>query len=249
MSYYKYKNKILFVENKSILSLSKRIKTPFYLYSGSQLTNNYLNFTKIFKKINPLICFSVKSNSNPFILKSLKNLGSGADVASRMLVTNSSGNIDAASGIYHDNGKLGIGVSSLSSHALDISGNVNIRGSLQFTGTTEITQLDTELKITDQLSISNEGTGPALIAHQSGSNDIVRFDQNNVFGVAYRGSCRIKNAINCKQRSPADLEHMVIALNMAWSLINRSPIIKGRKNRLVWVMSLRVETAPGARRR
>jgi hypothetical protein len=108
------------------------------------------------------------------------NLGSGADVASRMLVTDSSGNIDVASGIYHDNGKLGIGVSSLSSHALDISGNVNIRGSLQFTGTTQITQLDTELKITDQLSISNEGTGPALIAHQSGSNDIVRFDQNNV---------------------------------------------------------------------
>ena len=108
------------------------------------------------------------------------NLGSGTDVASRMLVTDSSGNIDVASGIYHDNGKLGIGVSSLSSHALDISGNVNIRGSLQFTGTTEITQLDTELKITDQLSISNEGTGPALIAHQSGSNDIVRFDQNNV---------------------------------------------------------------------
>ena len=82
MSYYKYKNKRLFVENKSILSLSKRIKTPFYLYSGSQLTNNYLNFTKIFKKTNPLICFSVKSNSNPFILKSLKNLGSGADVVS-----------------------------------------------------------------------------------------------------------------------------------------------------------------------
>ncbi len=82
MSYYKYKNKKLFVENKSILNLSKRIKTPYYLYSGSQLTNNYLNFTKIFKKINPLICFSVKSNSNPFILKSLKNLGSGADVVS-----------------------------------------------------------------------------------------------------------------------------------------------------------------------
>ena len=123
----------------------------------------------------------VSSNiQTQFDNKQDSNLGSGADVASRMLVTDSSGNIDAASGIYHDNGKLGIGVSSLSLHALDISGNVNIRGSLQFTGTTEITQLDTELKITDQLSISNEGTGPALIAHQSGSNDIVRFDQNNV---------------------------------------------------------------------
>ena len=39
-------------------------------------------FIKNFKNINPLICFSVKSNSNPYILRFLGKLGSGADVVS-----------------------------------------------------------------------------------------------------------------------------------------------------------------------
>ena len=82
MSYYKYKQKKLFVENTSILNLAKRNLTPFYLYSGAQLKANYLSFLKNFKSISPLVCFSVKSNSNPFILKFLGKLGSGADVVS-----------------------------------------------------------------------------------------------------------------------------------------------------------------------
>ena len=82
MPSFKYKQKKLFVENTSVLNLAKKNPTPFYLYSGLQLRENYLNFVKNFKNINPLICFSVKSNSNPFILKFLGKLGSGADVVS-----------------------------------------------------------------------------------------------------------------------------------------------------------------------
>ena len=40
------------------------------------------SFAEYLKKINPLICFSVKSNSNPKILRMLKGLGAGADVVS-----------------------------------------------------------------------------------------------------------------------------------------------------------------------
>ena len=40
------------------------------------------HFYDNFKKVNPLICFSVKANSNIQILKILKNIGSGADVVS-----------------------------------------------------------------------------------------------------------------------------------------------------------------------
>ena len=82
MSLYKYKQNRLFVENVSVLNLVKKNLTPFYLYSGLQLRKNYLNFVKSFKDINPLICFSVKSNSNTFILRLLGKLGSGADVVS-----------------------------------------------------------------------------------------------------------------------------------------------------------------------
>ena len=38
---------------------------------------------KAFKEIRPLICFSVKSNSNISLLKEIKKLGLGADVVSK----------------------------------------------------------------------------------------------------------------------------------------------------------------------
>ena len=43
---------------------------------------NFFNFKNAFKTVEPIICFSVKSNANLTILKELKKLGSGADVVS-----------------------------------------------------------------------------------------------------------------------------------------------------------------------
>ena len=78
-----YKNNFFHVENISTEKLSKKFKTPLYCYSYSRIKNNIINFKKHFKRINPLICFSVKSNSNVKILKEIKNLGCGADVVSK----------------------------------------------------------------------------------------------------------------------------------------------------------------------
>ena len=72
----------LSVENIPAQSLAKKYDTPFYCYSLLQLKNNYYNFSKAFRATKPLICFSVKSNSNIALLKELKKMGSGADVVS-----------------------------------------------------------------------------------------------------------------------------------------------------------------------
>ena len=82
MDYIHFKKKKLFVEKISATNLTKKIQTPFYCYSFSQLKENFNNFNKSFKSISPLICFSVKSNANLTILKELKKMGSGADVVS-----------------------------------------------------------------------------------------------------------------------------------------------------------------------
>ena len=70
------------VENISAQALTKKYNTPFYCYSLLQLKNNFYNFSKAFRETKPLICFSVKSNSNIALLKELKKIGSGADVVS-----------------------------------------------------------------------------------------------------------------------------------------------------------------------
>ena len=82
MNYIKLRKKNLCVESISTLTLTKKYKTPFYCYSLSQLKNNFYAFSNAFKTTKPLICFSVKSNSNVALLKELKKIGSGADVVS-----------------------------------------------------------------------------------------------------------------------------------------------------------------------
>ena len=82
MNYIRLRKNNLSVENISALKLVKKYKTPFYCYSLSQLKNNYHTFSNVFETVKPIICFSVKSNSNLFLLKELKKIGSGADVVS-----------------------------------------------------------------------------------------------------------------------------------------------------------------------
>ena len=82
MNYIKLRKNYLCVENLQVHKLVKKYKTPFYFYSLSQLKNNYWGFCYAFRKVKPLICFSVKSNSNLTLLKELKKIGSGADVVS-----------------------------------------------------------------------------------------------------------------------------------------------------------------------
>ena len=82
MNYIKIKKNNLFIENLAAPKLANKYKSPFYCYSLAQIKNNFLNFAKAFKSIKPIICFSVKSNSNLTLLKELKKMGSGADVVS-----------------------------------------------------------------------------------------------------------------------------------------------------------------------
>ena len=82
MNYIKFRKNSLCIENIFALKLAKKYRTPFYCYSLAQLKNNYNTLNNAFKTIKPIICFSVKSNSNLVLLKELKKIGSGADVVS-----------------------------------------------------------------------------------------------------------------------------------------------------------------------
>ena len=78
-----YKNNHFYIENVSTEKIAKKYGTPVYSYSLKKLKNNIQNFKNYFKSFNPLICFSVKSNSNLEILKQINKMGLGADVVSQ----------------------------------------------------------------------------------------------------------------------------------------------------------------------
>ena len=82
MDHIRIRKNSLWVENILAFKLARIYKTPFYCYSLSQLKNNFNSFNNIFKTTKPIICFSVKSNSNLTLLRELNKLGSGADVVS-----------------------------------------------------------------------------------------------------------------------------------------------------------------------
>ena len=79
----KYKKKHFYIENVSTERIAKKYGTPSYVYSHNKIKDNINNFKKYFKTINPLICFSVKSNSNLKILSIINKLGLGADIVSK----------------------------------------------------------------------------------------------------------------------------------------------------------------------
>ena len=77
-----YKKDYLFLEGFKPEMLEKKFSTPLYCYSQKKIEENILHFKKNFKKINPLICFSVKANPNKVLLMEIGRLGLGADVVS-----------------------------------------------------------------------------------------------------------------------------------------------------------------------
>jgi len=82
MHEFRYKNNRLYCEGLSVSEIAEKVGTPFYLYSHKTLTDHLKKLKKAFKSVNPLICFSMKSNSNMAICASLVKLGAGLDVVS-----------------------------------------------------------------------------------------------------------------------------------------------------------------------
>ena len=79
----KYINNNFFVEKVSSKNLAKKFDTPLYCYSYKRLKKNVQEFKLNFSKLNPLICFSIKSNSNLNLIREVRKLGLGADVVSK----------------------------------------------------------------------------------------------------------------------------------------------------------------------
>ena len=76
------KNKLL-IDRINVDRIIRKFGSPTYCYSYNKLRENILKFKKNFIKINPLICFAVKSNNNKTILNEIARLGLGADVVSK----------------------------------------------------------------------------------------------------------------------------------------------------------------------
>jgi diaminopimelate decarboxylase len=82
MHEFNYKNGVLHCEDIPITDVVKEFPTPFYLYSYSTLIDHFRKIKEAFKEMDPIICFSMKSNSNLNICRALVSEGAGLDIVS-----------------------------------------------------------------------------------------------------------------------------------------------------------------------
>ncbi|MEO1703070.1 MAG: diaminopimelate decarboxylase [Pseudomonadota bacterium] len=82
MNHFEYKDGVLHAEDVSVPRIAEAVGTPFYCYSTATLSRHFNVFADAFSDIDALVCYAMKANSNQAVLKTLAQLGSGADVVS-----------------------------------------------------------------------------------------------------------------------------------------------------------------------
>jgi diaminopimelate decarboxylase len=82
MHEFRYIGNEFYCEDVKVAELANKFGTPLYVYSHKTLIDHFLKLKRAFAPIDPLICFSAKSNSNLTILKALTARGAGLDIVS-----------------------------------------------------------------------------------------------------------------------------------------------------------------------
>ena len=82
MHHFDYRGGVLHAEGVALDHLAAVVGTPFYCYSTATLTRHYKVFAGAFADVRALVCYAMKANSNQAVVKTLAELGAGADVVS-----------------------------------------------------------------------------------------------------------------------------------------------------------------------
>jgi diaminopimelate decarboxylase len=82
MDPFSYRDGQLLCENIPAASLAEKYGTPLYVYSSAALVGQLRALQEAFAEVQPLVCFSVKANSNLGVLKLMAQHGGAFDVVS-----------------------------------------------------------------------------------------------------------------------------------------------------------------------
>jgi diaminopimelate decarboxylase len=82
MEPFTYRNGQLYCEEVPVAKMADQFGTPLYVYSQNAILGTLNALKTAFAEVDPLICYSVKANSNLGILKVMAEHGSAFDVVS-----------------------------------------------------------------------------------------------------------------------------------------------------------------------
>lgn len=82
MDHFHYRNRILHCEDVPVRHLADMYGTPLFVYSKATLLHHFAGLRSAFAAVDPLICYSIKTNGNLHLCRLLCEAGSGFDVTS-----------------------------------------------------------------------------------------------------------------------------------------------------------------------
>ena len=82
MKAFGYRGGELQAEGVPVRELAERYGTPLYIYSANHLRRQYRALAEAMKAVKPLICYSVKANSNAAVIRTFLDEGAGLDIVS-----------------------------------------------------------------------------------------------------------------------------------------------------------------------
>ena len=82
MDHFTYRNRILHCDDVPVPALAAQYGTPLYVYSKKTLQHHLKQLQTAFAAVDPLICYSIKTNGNLHITKLMVDGGAGCDVTS-----------------------------------------------------------------------------------------------------------------------------------------------------------------------
>ncbi|MCX7706210.1 MAG: diaminopimelate decarboxylase, partial [bacterium] len=79
---YRFKRGNLMIESVFAKDICNRYGTPLYVYSATFIEKQICKLKNAFKSLSPLICYSMKANSNMEVLNIIRDHGCGVDIVS-----------------------------------------------------------------------------------------------------------------------------------------------------------------------
>jgi len=82
MNAFTYRDGELHAEDVALSAIATAVGTPVYVYSAAAMTEAYRGFVDALSGLNAQVCYAMKANSNLAVVRTLADLGAGADVVS-----------------------------------------------------------------------------------------------------------------------------------------------------------------------
>ncbi len=175
MSAFHYQNGEIHAEDVPVSAIAAAVGTPVYIYSTAALEASYREYADAFDGMPATICYAVKANDSLAVLRTLANLGAGADIVS-------GGELRAAM------------AAGIPAEKIVFSGVGKTREELAFAMQQGVMQINvevaSELDVISELAVAQDVTAPVAIRINPDVNagtiaQISTGKKENKFGIAY----------------------------------------------------------------